>query len=70
MLSVEECRNLLGGGSAMDDDVIVRLRDLLYEVAGLALDVNDNPTRACDDETEASAGTRCDLHAGVNRRPG
>jgi len=38
MLSIAQCRDLLGGGAALTDEEIKALRDQLYELAALVLD--------------------------------
>ena len=39
MLSIEECRKLIEKGGELSDQEIVEVRDSLYEMAQLALEV-------------------------------
>ena len=42
MLSIEECRKLIDDGEQYSDEQILEIRDSLYELARLALEVREH----------------------------
>lgn len=55
MLSLERCRKLLGQENSLPDESLVTLRDQLYCLAELVLDLRDNGQKLSDSANGAFA---------------
>ncbi len=67
MLSLERCRKLLGTENSLPDESLVTLRDQLYCLAELVLDLRGSEQKLSDSAFEQIARSREDPDALIER---